>query len=41
MKNPHAIALGKLAAGKPKKYSKAELAKRTRRIIAARKKSEK
>lgn len=34
MKNPHASALGKLAAGKPKKYSKAEIAKRTKRILA-------
>lgn len=28
MKNPHAVALGKRAAGKPKNYSEAERKKR-------------
>lgn len=41
-KNPAAVALGKLAAGKKKKYSKAEIAKRTKRILeAGRKRKEK
>ena len=36
MSNPHAIALGKLAAGKPKKYTATEINKRTERLILAR-----
>jgi hypothetical protein len=32
VKNPAAVALGKLGAGKPKNYSKEELAKRTARL---------
>jgi hypothetical protein len=31
-KNPAAVALGKLGAGKPKNYSAEELAKRTARL---------
>lgn len=37
-KNPAAVALGKLAAGKPKDYSKAELKRRADRLAEARKK---
>ena len=32
MKNPHAVAMGKLAAGKSKRFSAAEIARRTARI---------
>jgi hypothetical protein len=35
MKNKHAVELGRMAAGKPKHYSKAELAKRTVRLRKA------
>ena len=38
-KNPHAQALGKLAAGRPKKYTPEELAKRTARLPRRTKKS--
>jgi hypothetical protein len=31
-KNPLAVALGRLAKGKPKKFSKAEIAKRKARL---------
>lgn len=41
MKNPHAIALGKLAAGKPKRYSEAERQKRRVRMQEARSKIKK
>jgi hypothetical protein len=34
--NPHASALGRLAAGKPKHYSAAEIARRTARLADAR-----
>jgi len=37
-KNPAAVALGKLAAGVPKVYSKAELKRRAARLTEARKK---
>jgi hypothetical protein len=37
-KNPAAVALGKLAAGKKKKLTSAEIAKRTERLAEARKK---
>ena len=37
MKNP-ASELGKMARGVPKKYSKSEIAKRTKRLAEARKK---
>jgi hypothetical protein len=37
-KNPAAVALGKLAAGKKKKLTTAEIAKRTERLMEARKK---
>lgn len=40
-KNKAAVALGRLAAGKPKKYSAEELAKRTKRLALARRKAEK
>jgi hypothetical protein len=36
-KNPAAVALGKLGAGKPKNYSAEELKRRTERLKAARK----
>jgi hypothetical protein len=36
MKNKAAQTLGRMAKGKPKQYSKAELAKRTKRLIAGR-----
>jgi hypothetical protein len=36
MKNPAAVALGKLAKGKPKKFSKAEIKRRTELLIASR-----
>ncbi len=32
MKNPAAVALGKLAKGRPKRYSAEELVKRTARL---------
>jgi len=35
-KNPAAVALGRLAAGAPKKYSAEEIEKRSRRLAAAR-----
>lgn len=35
-KNPAAVALGKLAAGKPKTYTAAEIARRTARLALAR-----
>jgi hypothetical protein len=38
-KNPAAVALGKLAASKPKHYNPEELARRTARIVDARRKS--
>jgi hypothetical protein len=38
-KNPAAVALGRLAKGRPKKYSKEELAKRTVRLNEARRKA--
>lgn len=38
MKNPAAVALGKLASGKPKNYTAAELARRKKRLAEARKK---
>jgi hypothetical protein len=38
-KNPAAVALGKLAAGKPKNYSREELAKRTARLRKGRAKN--
>ena len=34
--NKHAQQLGRLGAGKPKRYSAAELARRTKRLIAGR-----
>ncbi len=34
-KNPAAVALGKLGKGKPKKYSKEEIKKRTKRLLDA------
>lgn len=37
IKNLAAVALGKLGKGKPKHFSKAEIAKRTKRLAAARK----
>jgi hypothetical protein len=37
-KNPAAVALGKLAAGKKKKMTSAEIANRTERLAEARKK---
>ena len=37
--NPNAQALGKLAAGRPKKYTPEELAKRTSRLPRRTKKS--
>jgi hypothetical protein len=36
MKNPHAVALGKLAAGKAKNYTKAERERRRKRLAIAR-----
>lgn len=33
-KNPAAVALGKLAAGKPKRFSRAERERRRQRMIA-------
>lgn len=33
-KNPNAVALGKLAKGRPKRFSKAELARRKSRMLA-------
>lgn len=36
MKNQAAVALGKLAAGIPKNYTKAELKRRTERLVAGR-----
>jgi hypothetical protein len=38
MKNPAAVALGKLGRGKPKTLSSAELARRSARLADARKK---
>jgi hypothetical protein len=35
-KNPHAQALGRLAKGKPKRFSKAEIARRKKRLAEAR-----
>jgi hypothetical protein len=32
MKNPYAVALGKLAKGKPKKFSEEEIEKRKARL---------
>jgi hypothetical protein len=37
-KNPHAAALGRLARGKPKNFSKAELQRRRIRMKAMRQK---
>jgi hypothetical protein len=36
IKNPAAVTLGKLAKGKPKRYSKEEIKKRTERLKRAR-----
>ena len=38
MKNAAAVALGKLAKGHPKKFSQAELDRRAKRLVEARKK---
>lgn len=35
-KNPDAVKLGKLAAGRPKKYSEEEIKRRTERLLKAR-----
>jgi len=35
-KNPAAVKLGQLAAGKPKNYSAAELSRRKKRLASAR-----
>lgn len=35
-KNPNAVALGRRAAGKPKNYSKAEVARRKKRLALGR-----
>ena len=35
-KNPLAVKLGKMAAGKPKKYSEEEIKRRTERLLKAR-----
>jgi hypothetical protein len=40
VKNPAAVALGKLGAGKPKNYSAEEIKRRTERLKAARRHQE-